>query len=113
MKPYSAILINRETKFVTGEDIYLKFVIVNEEGTVQTSLTGWTFNAHLENGVDELQLDTDDCTVSGAIVTVYIADTDSDDLEDTEHEFELVGTLATKKYHLFYPCQCSQLEHYG
>jgi len=103
MKKYKAIYLQQDTDLVTGEDVLLDFIIVNEEGTIQTDLSSWTFNADLQTTSTEIQLAWGtEVTATGVKVTVAIANTVTDDLAQLSYEFELVGELNSKKYHLYF-----------
>ena len=99
------IYLERKKSFVEGDDFYLTSIIIDEKGTILTDLTGWTFKGELYNDANEIRLDNDDFTVSGAKITLLIPNTSTtslaDDYGDTAtYTLEIQGTLSSKIYTL-------------
>ena len=102
---YKIIYLERKIKHVAGDDVYLTFCIQDSEGTILTDLDGWTFKGELHNDANEVKFDDDDFTVSGAKITLLIANSDTDDLADdygntATYTLEISGTLSEKIYTL-------------
>ena len=102
---YKIIYLERKTDHVEGDDVYLTFCIQDSEGTILTSLTGWTFQGELYNDANEKRFDNDDFSTSGAIITLLMPNTDTTSLADdygntATYTLEIEGTLSEKIYTL-------------
>lgn len=101
MKKYHAVYLNREDTFTHGETIEMVFVVYDSNGDLVTDLSGFEFNAHLEDGVDELALENaTDFSVSGEKVTLTISDSDTENFSANKFSFELACTVSSKNYTL-------------
>ena len=81
MSQYRAIYLERNLKFFQGDDLYLTFSLIDNEGMIVTDLSGWVFKAILTNSVEEWQLSgVTNFSTSGSKLTLHIPNTDTDDV---------------------------------
>ena len=98
---YKGILLFQDNQFVAGDDFLEKFVIADENGTLLSNLTGWTFRAKLHSLASSITNSYITITTSGNKATLSIPNSATDDLtSDVRYALIIKGTLDNKDYTL-------------
>lgn len=95
---YNLIYLDQNKELFMGDDIVLTFILKNNQDTIQSVFTGWTFKGRLENnggGTGEMSGSTYFST-STNILTLTIPHSLTINLQQGEYYLEIEGTLSSK-----------------
>jgi len=98
---YKGILLFQGNQFVVGDDFLEELVIADEDGTLLSNLTGWTFRAELHSLASSITNTYITITTSGSKATLSIPNSATEDLtSDIRYVLIVKGKLDSKDYTL-------------
>ena len=98
---YKAILINKQDRYVAGDDFLFTFVLVDENGDYLSDLSGWEFESTFYSLANSIPNSYITIITSGNKIYVSIPNSATEDLNsNVKYILILKGSLSDKDYSL-------------